>query len=169
MNSHNNTCEDGIFRTVSCAIQTQIQADRNKAEAIYTFESASVMLDTENVFRQTVKTHYAYPSGWEYTIGDWNMVQTTEVSGDYELDSTSGLFGTMRLDGQMVMTTLSDETVTFSNSITGTLIKDGKTYSISAEPCFDEYYTDGEKASYYIRLNYGSGSGEYLLLLLEDG
>ena len=171
LKSLHNPCDYFIFKSVTCLVQTKIQADRNKGEALYFFESTSRMLDTENIISQSIKAHYVYPNGWQYdTIeGDWNSIQTTDVSGDYELDTMAGLIGTMRLDGKMVMMTKSDETVTFSNTISGTLIKDGKSYSISAEPCFDENYTEGEKKSYYIRLNFGSGSNEYVLLLVEDG
>jgi len=170
----------GVFHTVSPLKQVELLAEHESGDSIYSFEAEYRMLETTGIGRLNIKAKYDYPAGWSYTVDSWTYRETTQYTGDYTFTFSfqnssevpwfkTGQIAEIHLDGTMSTSWQNVNDVVYDNKVTGTMTTEGEAYPLTIEPYSDQLNVFAQKSSHSIKLTFGTGADNYLILVVNDG
>lgn len=153
--------------------------DNEHGKVTFIFENRYEMADTQAQGTTVVVGHYTYEAGWTYAIEDWSYVETTVYLGQYKITFddpmlnaetwfTKGETVTLELDGIYEMRINKGQDPIFTNTLTGQMIQDQVSTSLTISPETTLSYINSSLHSYAVKLTFGSAQDAYLVLWLRD-
>jgi hypothetical protein len=144
-----------------------------------TCSSSYKMLETTAVGTTIIKATYTFNQGWIYKVDNWTLVVTTKLDNlfnfifESEFRNEDTLFVAdqvleISLNGTMIMTYRSDNSITVENNMTGSMTTKGKTIKLIVVPGAETDYL-GKVSPDSLKLIFGNEADAYLLICTEDG